>query len=191
MVLDGKLLRLWCWWEDAFPGKGFNKFHGMFCTIRRFVHHYHMAGLVSEESNEAYNGTLADTKATLSSMPSHKQRINKITKRSQGNLKGEVMSSRLTIQRATKGKRRGPQKTKALRCDDRTVLAGNKGLKLVGGENHVELDNGHLMPIIWVDIYECYTGGKAPKDWLDRLNQTAPDSFTDIDRVVEENSKLV
>ena len=106
-VLDEKLLRLWCRWEDAFPGKGFNKFHGMFCTIRRFVHHYHMAGLILEESNEAYNGTLADTKETLSSMPSHKQRINKITERSQGNLKGEVMSSRLIIARKTKGKRRG------------------------------------------------------------------------------------
>lgn len=150
-----------------------------------------MAGLISEESNEAYNGTLADTKDTLSSMPSHRQRINKITERSQGNLKGEVMSSRLIIERKTKGKRRGPQKSKARGQDDRTVLAGTKGLKIVGGENHVVLDSGHLMPVMWIDIYEWYTGGKAPKDWLDRLNRTAPSSFTDIDRVVEENSKLV
>ena len=32
-LFDEKLLRLWCRWEDAFPGKSFNKFHGIFCTI--------------------------------------------------------------------------------------------------------------------------------------------------------------
>ncbi len=61
-LLDKKLLRLWCCWEDAFPGKSFNKFHGLFCTVRRYVHTFHMAGRVSEESGESFNGTQADTK---------------------------------------------------------------------------------------------------------------------------------
>jgi len=30
---DQKLFMLWCTWEDAFPGKSFNKYHGLFCTI--------------------------------------------------------------------------------------------------------------------------------------------------------------
>ena len=50
---------LWKAWQKAFPGKLFNKFHGMFCTIRHFIHKYHMVEQVSEESNKAFNGTLA------------------------------------------------------------------------------------------------------------------------------------
>jgi hypothetical protein len=49
-ICDDKLFVLWYRWEDAFPGKKFNKFHGMFCTIRDFVHLYEMTGRVSEES---------------------------------------------------------------------------------------------------------------------------------------------
>ena len=55
-VRDDKLYVLWKAWQKAFPGKLFNKFHGMFCTIRHFIHKYHMAGRISEESNEAFNG---------------------------------------------------------------------------------------------------------------------------------------
>ncbi len=53
VVFDDKLLQIWCWWEDAFPGKSFNKYHGMFCTLRNYVRLFHMAGQVSEESNKA------------------------------------------------------------------------------------------------------------------------------------------
>ena len=101
------------------------------------------------------------------------------------------MRCRLTIQKATKGKRRGPQVAKARVQDDRAVFARSKGMKVVDGENYVMLVSGNLLPDEWIDIYEWYTGGRAPKDWLDRLNRTAPSSFTDIDRVIEENSKLV
>ena len=48
---DDKLLRLWCRWEDAFPGKSFNKFHVISCTIRESVHKYHMVGRILGESN--------------------------------------------------------------------------------------------------------------------------------------------
>ena len=97
MVCDDKRLRLWCQWEDAFPGRSFIKFHGIFCTIREFVHRYHMAGRISEESNETYNGTLAETKKVLRSMPCMTKRVEKITERSQANLKGEVLHHRLNI----------------------------------------------------------------------------------------------
>ena len=51
------------------------KFHAMFCTIREFVHRYEMAGRVSEESNDSFNGTLAEIKDRLKSMPGTKQQI--------------------------------------------------------------------------------------------------------------------
>ena len=92
-VCDDKLLRLWYWWEDAFPGKSCNKFHGISFTIREFVHKYHMSGQISEESNKAYNGTLAETKKVLRNMPSTNQNIDKITERSQANLKGKFYNT--------------------------------------------------------------------------------------------------
>ena len=68
VVFADKLLRLWCWWEDAFPGKGFNKYHVIFCTLHNYVHLFHMAGRVSEESNKAYNGTVANMKKVVKCM---------------------------------------------------------------------------------------------------------------------------
>lgn len=135
--LDRKLLRLWCRWEDAFPGKGFNKFHGLFCTVRNFVHRYHMAGIVSEESNEAYNGTLATIKRPLCTMSSHTKRINKINERAQGNLKQKVMEQRLVIESATKKrKKRGTRVARAREHDGRAVEIGSDKLKVVDGDTY-------------------------------------------------------
>jgi len=74
-ICDNKLFVLWWRWESAFPGKKFNKFHAMICTIHEFVHRYKMTGRVSEESNKSFNGTLAEIKDRLKSMPGTKQRI--------------------------------------------------------------------------------------------------------------------
>ena len=57
-VCDDKLYVLWKAWQEAFHGKSFNKFHGMFCTIHHFIHKYHMAGRDLEESNEAFNSLM-------------------------------------------------------------------------------------------------------------------------------------
>ena len=61
-VCDDKLLNLWMRLQCAFPGMKFNKFHGMFCTMRRYVHTFHMVGIISEESNEAFNEILIEVK---------------------------------------------------------------------------------------------------------------------------------
>ena len=191
-VLDHKLLRLWCRWEDAFPGKGFNKFHGLFCTVRNFVHRYHMAGIVSEESNEAYNGTLATIKRPLCTMSSHTKRINKINERAQGNLKQKVMEQRLVIESATKKrKKRGARVARAREHDGRAVEIGSDKLKVVDGDTYVVLHSGNLLLKKWLDIFEWFLGGRAPQDWWVRLNNTAPSTYTDIDRVNEQNSVLV
>ena len=123
IICDIKLFRLWCGWEDAFPGKKFNKFHGLFCTIRRFVHTYHMAGRVSEESGEAYNGTLKVIKGHLKSMPLKEQRIATTTAREQGNIKGSILEARLQIQEFIKGKERGSQRPKA-RTIEKAIYCG-------------------------------------------------------------------
>ncbi len=52
-----------------------------------------MTGRASKESDEAYNGTLADMKEMLSRMMCDMKRIEKITKKSQGNLKGEFLKN--------------------------------------------------------------------------------------------------
>ena len=150
-----------------------------------------MAGRVSEESNEAYNGTLDDTKTTVRCMPSHAKRINKVTERSQGNLKGKVLESRLVIQKAKKSRRAGPQKQRALEQDGRTVRMLTREYIEFDGESYVVLNSGNLLVKKWVDIFEWYAGGRAPQDWIDRFNSTAPVTYTDVDRAKELNSKLV
>ena len=191
VLLDRKLLRLWGCWEDAFPGKSFNKFHGIFCTVRNYVHLYHMAGRVSEESNEAYNGTLDDTKSTLRCMPSHTKRIDKVTERSQANLKGEVLESRLVIQNAKKSRKSGPRRPRALNHDGRVVRIVTDKYIEVDGESYVVLSSENLLVKKWVDIFAWFAGGRAPQDWIDRFNSTAPDAYTDVDRAKEKNSMLV
>ena len=74
-VCDDSLFNLWMCWNCAFPGMKFNKFHGMFCTIRRYMHTYHMLGRISEDSNEAFNVTLAEVKSKLKIMPTMTTRI--------------------------------------------------------------------------------------------------------------------
>ena len=77
----------------------FNKYHGLlFFAIREFGHTYHMTGRVSEESPEAYNGRLAETKRPLRGMPATDDRAQLITAQGQANLKGVILDERLIIQ---------------------------------------------------------------------------------------------
>ena len=164
---DRKLLRLWCTWEDAFPGKKFNKFHGAFCCMRRCVRHFHMAGRISEESNEAYNAKLAQIKSRLKRMHSNTQRVKKITQRAQGNLKAEVLQSRLDIQKKCTGKKRGKYAPRAHQSDTMSICFKPGTVTVIGGVRYVVLVSGNLLPEVWADLYEWFLGGKAPKDWLD------------------------
>ena len=153
-VCDNVLFRLWCGWEDAFPGMSFNKYHGMFCAIHDYVHQYHMAGRVSEESNEAYNGTLKEVKRILRCMVSDESRTQKITERSQINLNSGVVDKKLEISNRIKGKERGPYGRRMRRGDNQEVLRSEQSVRDVDGERFVVLNSGNLLPEKWLDIYE-------------------------------------
>ena len=66
---DNMMYALWLAWQKAFPGKSFNTFHGMFCSICNFVHKYKMTRRVSEEMNKLFNCVLASVKRLLAAMP--------------------------------------------------------------------------------------------------------------------------
>ena len=189
-VLDEKLFRLWYWWETTFPGKSFNKKHGLFCTFRNFGHVFEMGGRVSEESNEAYNGTLKNAKRSLARMPSNVKRINKINERGQGTLKQKVYRHRLAIKKSIQGKARGQQKKRNW-DHAMSVSMATEELKDFDGERYVVLSSGSLLPEEWLGFYQWFGGGKAPKDWVDRFDSTAPETFTDFQRTVETTSRLV
>ena len=190
-VLDEKLLRLWCRWEDAFPGVGFNKYHGAFCTVRNYVHRYEMTGRISEESHEAYNATMADVKTIVRCMPCDEKRVEKIAERTQGNLKGEVATSRLEISRKRKGKERGLYKARRVHRHGRAVVSCGRLTREIEGDAYFVLNSGNLLLERWRDVYEWYLGGRAPDDWIERFNRTAPEHFTEVDLLGECNSKLV
>ncbi len=58
-------------------------------------------------------------------------------------------------------------------------------------DSYVVLDSGSFLPREWLDIHEWFKGGKAPEEWLGRFYATAPNSFGDIDRENERNSRVL
>ena len=67
------------------------------------------------------------------------------------------------------------------------------GLELTGevdGERYVVLSSSDLFLENMKDVYEWYVGGKAPKDWINYFRRTELSLFSDINRIIEMNSKL-
>ena len=189
-ICDDKLFVLWYRWEDAFPGKKFNKFHGMFCTIREFVHLFQMTGRVSEESNESFNATLAEIKDRLKCMTSHKQRIEITNARTQGNLKGDILDEKIVLKRKTSGKKRGPYKSKARPVENDSVMTAGCQYVTFKGESYFKFTNGNMIPKKWQDIYEWVAGGLAPLSWRVALSRTSPIGQTARERTKEEFSQF-
>ena len=169
----------------------FNKFHGLFCTVREFVHEYHMTGRVSEESPEAYNATLAETKTLLNRMPIKNIRVQTTTARTQSNLKGAVLEPRLAIQKKIKGKKRGPQRPRVRTLDKSRVALGDGGNMVFRGECYFNLPSGNLLAQDWQDIYEWFAGGVAPKQWREALKRTVPETISGANRAKEVFTQLV
>ena len=87
---DRKFYKLWNVLKGSFTGMKFDKFHGLFCTSHNFIYKYHMAGRVSEESNEAFNAVLANVKRMLRCMSATVGRIKTINQQTQVKLKSSV-----------------------------------------------------------------------------------------------------
>ena len=153
----------------------FNKFHGLFCTVCKFVRQYHTTGRVSEESPEAYNATFAETKRLLNRMPIKNKRVQTTTARTQENLKGVVLEPRLAIQKKIKGKKRDPLRPRVRTLDESRVALGDRGTVVFKGEYYFKLPSGNLLAQDWQDTYEWFAGGVAPKQWRKSLKRTVPE----------------
>ena len=186
---DDLLVALKLAWEDAFPKKGFNKYHALFHEIRRFIHEFHMAGRASEESNEAFNGRLTKVKDFLMRMPSTTQRIELTNARVQGNLNGEVLNDKLAIEKKTTGKKRGPQKKRARTSNSIQIISSELEEIQFENETYVKLTDGNLLPKEYIGYFEYYSAGKAPQPWLDGLAKTAPSDFTTNQTANESHAK--
>ena len=68
---------------------------------------------------------------------------------------------------------------------------GGGGVVELDGERDVKLPSGNLLLECWIVIYVWFEGGKAPKEWIVRLNKTAPAVFSVDDQLMNENSRLV
>ena len=90
-----------------------------------------------------------------------------------------------------KGKERGLYKARKLDYNGRALISCGHVIREIEGEKYVLLNSGSLLLDDWRDVYEWYLGGKAPGDWIERFNVTAPDSFRELDRLQECNSQLV
>ena len=100
-------------------------------------------------------------------MVSDESCTQKIAERSQVNLNGEVVDKKLEISKRCKGKERGPYGRRMRRNENQVVLRSEQSVREVDGERFVVLNSGNLLPEKWLDIYEWFLGGKAPRDWID------------------------
>ena len=107
------------------------------------------------------------------------------------NLKSEVIGHKIEILENIKGKKRGPYRGRTRIEDSREVLLGAGSIREIKGERFVVLASGNLLPEVWRDIYDWFWGGKVPKDWYDRFNKTAPDTFDESKRAKEMNTNLL
>jgi len=160
----------------------FNKFHGMFCSIRRFVHEYEMTGRILEKSNEAFNATLANVKSRLRCMPTTSTRIETTNARTQANLNGEVLNQKVLLQDGVKGKKRGPYKARVRTADEMTVSSVGDNCIEFKGKMYLKLVSGNLLPKEWEDHYNWFGSAIAPRKWKQSLASTAPSSFSGVDR---------
>ena len=114
-----------------------------------------MAGQVSEESCEAYTGTLAETKSLLKSMPSTKTIAQVTNERSQANLKGSMLKGKLGLKQGVTKVERGPNRTPRRRnVDKRNLKMVAEEVVEFGGDLYGKLVNGYLVPRAWCDIYK-------------------------------------
>ena len=168
----------------------FNKYHDMFCAIRRFVHKYEMAGRISEESNEAFNATLAEIKRRLRCMPTTSTRIEVTNARTQSNLNGDILEHKIKLKVATTGKKRGRQKARAKVADNLSIIKRVDEYYLFKGEKYLKLSSGNLLPQVWEDLYRWFGSAIAPKAWREAMTRTTPGSFSEVQRAREEMTQF-
>ena len=97
----------------------------------------------------------------------------------------------MAINEEIKGKKRGPYKKRMIRMADEELLSEMRSCRELDGERVVVLGSGNLLYEEWIDIFDWFSGGTAPKDWLFCFSKTAPGDFSEIDNVVEMSSNLL
>ena len=102
-----------------------------------------------------------------------------------------ILEPKLAIKKEIRGNKRGPYKQRVMRLDGRHVRLGEGVCVQFDGEQYLELQNGNMLPEVWQDIYEWYAGGVAPKEWIEKIARTVPETFLGNDRVREQYTPLV
>ena len=179
---DDLLYELWWAWYYAFPGMEFNKFHGLFCGMRNFVHKFESAGRFSEEACESYMAVMEKLKNMLRGMPQNEKRCQLISARSQGNLKQSTYAPKMKILEKCSGKKRGKYAPRTRKDDNVKVVSSVLEVEVYEGERYVKLTNGTFIPEKWLDVYEWYVGRKAPKEWVERMGRSVPRSELEVAR---------
>ena len=151
---DEKLFTLWKAWQDTFPDQSFNKFHALFCAIRSCIHKYHMAGRVSEESNESFNHVMDKQMTLLSLVTITVGRVSLVSARTQGNLKEGVSDKKLFIMEKGKEKKRGIYRPRQRHDTGTKVVTSIIGSVTFRGEKYSKLSNSNLVPEKYCDMYE-------------------------------------
>ena len=76
-------------------------------------------------------------------------------------------------------------------AENRRILKISDEIKEVNGEEYVVLQNGSYLLKKWSDIFDWFRGGRAPQDWLNRFDATAPSGFSIMARLNEDNTRVL
>ena len=88
------------------------------------MYEFHTTGRISEDSNKAYNGTLAATKSLLIQISITNTSVQTITRRANGNLKGIILDKKLASRKKIHGKRRISYNTRVTGLNGRYGVLG-------------------------------------------------------------------
>ena len=113
-------------------------------------------------------------------------RVNTLVARSQGNLKKNIYEPKMKILASVTGKPRGKYKTRERHDEGSKIISSVLETVEYERDSYMMLTNGTLIPEDMLGDYEWFVGRKAPKDWLNRMKKSAPESMTAINAAAEE-----
>ena len=156
--------------------------------MRNFVHRYKAIGIFSEKSCESYMSVLEKQKERLRGVPQIERRVNLISGRDQVNLKTSVYDPNMKILKKSIGSPRGKYKPRERYNNNTKVVTSVVDIVVCKDDRYVRFTNGKLIPEKLLDVYEWFAGKKAPKEWIEQMARSVPETRSEMEAARERFS---
>ena len=96
-------------------------------------------------------------------------------------MKTSVYEPKMKILKKSTGSPRGKYKPRERYNNNTKVVTSVVDVVVYEDDRYVRLTNGTLIPEKWLDTYEWFAGKKAPKEWVDRMAKSAPETRSAVE----------